>query len=125
MEATITKPRIGVGELAELFMRADAAAIKADPGDGLHNDGGSCNFDTPTFRIDGMQEVTIKRAAALAGLQVTGFKWLGGRKWYWLNVVMNGQANRRSTMMEAAQRVLNEAAERFDGFHACGYYQCD
>lgn len=127
---TIGKELI-VDALADLFRRAEAAALAADPGDGLENDGGSCNFDTPAFRVERMQEATIQEAARLAGVRVEPFNWFGGRRWFWLMVTLRGQGNRRSKMMEAAQRVLNAAAPEagrtgiHPGFRACGYYQMD
>lgn len=112
--------------LADLLRAAHAAAVKvAESGAG--EDGGSCNFDTPAFRVDGMQKTTIHKAAGLAGVEVSDFKRFGGKVWYWLRVPTPGQADRRSRVMEAAQRLLNQAAEAemIPGFRACGYYQCD
>lgn len=120
-----------VDALADLFRRAEDAAVHADPGDGFENDGGTCNMDTPAFRIDRMPKTVIEEAARRAGVSVCEFTWFGGRRWYWLNVTMNGQGNRRSKMMTAAQRVLNDACPDagrvgiHSGFKACGYYQMD
>lgn len=118
-----------IDAIADVLRRAKEAAIAADPGQ--ENDGGTCNFDTPAFRIDRFRVSDIALAAERAGLTVTPFKWFGGKTWYWLNVPLNGQGNRRTTMMEAAQRVLNDACPDADrpgvhpSFHACGYMQCD
>lgn len=116
-----------VGKLIKLFKESSAAATAADPGAGLENDGGTCNTDTPAFRIDGVRFNIIERAALLSGVRVTEFKWIGGKKWCWLMVPLHGQAERRSKMMEAAQRVLNAFAEsnEIPGFRACGYQQAD
>lgn len=108
-------------QLAALFRRAAAAAIAADPVD----DGGTCNTDTPAFRIERVRANVIEAAAAKAGVRVHGFSWFGGRRWFWLYVPMYGQGERRSTMMQAAQRVLDAAEGAIPGFHACGYYQMD
>mgnify|MGYP000861740910 FL=1 len=118
--------KIDPNELARVFRNAKAAALAADPGEGPENDGGSCNLDTPAMKIPRAGKA-IEQAAALAGVEVTNFSWFGSRSWYWLHVPLMGQASRRTRMMQAAQRVLNAAAEsgRFPGMTACGYMQAD
>lgn len=113
---------VGKMELADIFRRAAAAAEAADPGE---PDGGTCNMDTPAFTIDRVRSSTIEAAAEAAGVPVTEFKWFGGKRWWWLRVPLRGQGNRRTTMMEAAQRVLDEAAKSVPGMRACGYCQMD
>lgn len=110
---------------ADLFKEAAEAALAADPG--ADQDGGTCNFDSPAFRIEGKQQRTIEKFAAEAGLKVCDFQWLGGKRWYWLLVPLRGQGNRRTRMAEAAAKVLREAAEsgEFPGLHACCYMQAD
>lgn len=110
--------------LADIFKRAAAAALAADPGPGLENDGGTCNMDTPAFRIDRWRAEKIQEAARRAGVEVSEFTWFGGKRWWWLLVPMHGQANRRSRMMEAAQRVLNDVTG-IPGWHSCGYMAMD
>lgn len=105
-------------KLASLFVRAEEAARAADSDD----DGGTCNFDTPAFRIDGCRDSVIREASRISGVPVDDFKWLGGKRWYWLRVTMNGQANRRTRSMDAAMRVLKSATD-IPNFRACGYYQ--
>ena len=105
--------------LVEAFKRAAAAAVAADPGEAM--DGGTCNFDTPTIRVPGVSEATVRKSAEDAGITATAFRWLGGRKHFWVNVPMHGQGNRRTTMMEAALKVLREYPE----LNAVGYYQMD
>lgn len=112
-----------VATLADTLKRAHAAAVEAGNAD--TEDGGTCNMDTPAFRIDRVREVTIMRAAELAGVEVSPFKWMGGRRWFWLRVPNFGQANRRSRAMEAAQRVLRDAEPLIPGMTACGWYQMD
>jgi hypothetical protein len=123
--ATATKSK--VEQLAELFIRASLAAEQADPGEGLENDGGTCNLDSPAFRVDRCREATIRQAADLAGVSVCAFTWFGGRRWYWLNVPLRGQANRRSKMACAAGKVLRDAADagEIKGLEACMYMQSD
>lgn len=115
--------QVYVERLAELFKRANEAAIAADTD---HTDGGTCNFDTPAFTIDRIREDVIQDAAKLAGITATKFhwKWMGGR-WYWLHVTMHGQGQRRTTMMEAAQKVLDAFGEENPEFRSCGYMQAD
>lgn len=119
--------KIDVQALAQVFREAKEAALAADPGAGLENDGGTCNCDTPAFRIKGAREAHILAAGEAAGVKPQPFDWFGGRRWYWLNVPLFGQANRRTRMMEAAQRVLRDAQEtgRIAGLEACGYMQAD
>ena len=120
-----TKQKIDI--LACVFKAAKEAAIAADPGEGMKNDGGTCNLDTPAFKIKGMRRQTIEKAARKAGVGVTQFHWFGGRIWYWLDVPRRGQANRRSTMSSAASKVLSEFQESgiIPGFRACQYCQMD
>lgn len=106
-------------ELTSIFKEAREAALNADPG----SDGGTCNFDTPAFKIPRIRKSTIAQAAAAANVSVSRFHWMGG-SWYWLHVPMNGQGSQRTTMMEAAQRVLDERIGEVNG-SACGYYQMD
>jgi len=127
MIATKTKTSELVEQLADLFRRAEQAALAADPGDGLHNDGGTSNFDTPAFRIERVRQATIETAAKLAGVGVCQFDWFSGKTWYWLHVTLRGQGSRRSKMAEAAARVLRQSAEanEIPGFRACLYCQAD
>lgn len=117
-----------IDTLADLFRRAEAAALAADPG----ADGGSCNLDSPAFRIAGPGASRIIVAASeRSGVRVTPFEWFGGKRWWFLRVTLHGQGDRRSAMMEAAQRVLNDAVPGagrtgvHPGFRACGWYHLD
>lgn len=114
-----------VDDLAEVLKRAKAAGLAADPG--ADADGGTCNFDTPAFRIARAREATILEAAKLAGVDVCSFKWRGNSTWFWLQDSTLGQGNRRTKMMGAAQAVLRECSEAntIPGFEACGYYAMD
>jgi hypothetical protein len=112
-----------IQRLAALFRAADRAAKDADPGPDA--DGGTCNLDSPAFRVQGMQRRSIEAAAEEAGVTVARFTWLGGRKWYWLNCALFGQANRRSAMMKAALDALRTGEGTIPGLSVCGYYQMD
>lgn len=109
--------------LADLFRKAEAAALAADPGDGLQNDGGTCNFDTPVLRLPRVRAVVVEAAAAEAGVNVSRSSWLGGPAWF-IGVTTKGQADRRTKMAEAAYRVL-KAAEIPGVLHASFYQQMD
>jgi hypothetical protein len=111
--------------LGELFKRANEAAIAADPGDGLENDGGTCNFDTPGFKCKHMRMKTVRDAAAYAGVGISDVELYG--TWFLVRVELRGQAARRTKMMEAAQEVLVDFQEsgKLPGFEAIGYYQAD
>jgi hypothetical protein len=114
--ATLEKSR-----LIEAFKRAASAAIAADPGPEPENDGGTANFDTPAIRLPGIREKFVAECATEAGISVSSFSWFGGKRWFFVRVPMHGQANRRSAMMEAAMRVLEEYPE----LNAQGYYRMD
>src|SRR5579871_1003126 len=88
------------------FQEAKAAALAADPGP--EADGGTCNFDTPAIRLPRVRERFVQECAAEAGIEASPFDWLGGRRWFFVFVPLNGQANRRSRMAEAANRKLKE-----------------
>lgn len=111
--------------LADLFMEANLTAALADPG--ADQDGGTCNMDSPAFRVKGTKQSTIEAAAKMAGLQVVDFTWFAGQKWYWLGVTLNGQGNRRAAMSTAAAHVLAGAEDAgiIPGFEACQYCQMD
>lgn len=111
-----------VDQLAEMFRAAEAVAVAAgtDP-----EDGGTCNLDSPAFRIDGLRKTTIEKAAELAGVGVDQFSWFGGRKWFFLRVTLHGQANRRARMSSAADHALREYLGKIPGLHVCEYQQCD
>ena len=103
-------------ELTKLFIAARDAAIAADPTE----DGGTCNFDTPSIRIENARQSMIEEAAKAAGISVTEFTWFK-RRWFWVNVPLHGQANRRTKMAQAANDVLKTRPE----LNAMMYYQMD
>jgi hypothetical protein len=115
-----TLAKIDRETLVRAFREAAAAALTADPGEGLENDGGTCNFDTPAVFLPGARESFVEECAAEAGISASAFKWLGGRRWFFIFVPMKGQANRRSLMAEAACRRLKEL-----GLQAVMYCQAD
>lgn len=111
--------------LTEGFKLAKAAAQAADPGDGLENDGGTCNFDSPAFNIPRINTTVLEQAAADSGCRVNDFTWFG-KRYYWLGVDTKGQANRRTRMAEAAYRVLKDyLSATMPQAHVAFYQQMD
>lgn len=108
--------------IVEAFKRAAAAATEAGKNE---EDGGTSNLDTPAFRIEGMRSTDVLEIAKEAGLTAAPFTWFAGKKWYWLNVPLLGQGNRRSRMTHAAHLELKKLVGVVPGFKACEYLQID
>jgi hypothetical protein len=113
--ATQTK----VETLVEIFRQAKIAAEYAGQND---EDGGTCNLDSPAFQIKGMRQEAIEAAAATAGVDVTDFRWFGG-KWFWVCGFLKGQANRRARMSRAATQAMRELAPEW--MSVCEYCAMD
>ena len=105
--------------LAQALTKARAAALAADPGE--NNDGGSCNLDSPTVRLKGIKSSSIRKAQEISGVSLDG-PMRGGfwRGSYFVRTPEYGQANRRSTMAEAACKSLRES-----GLDACMFCHAD
>ena len=108
-------------QLISALKNAEIAAIAADPGQDA--DGGTCNFDKPAIRIPNIRKDTMKEIAQISKIDLYPFHWLGNKVWYWVGTSANGQANRRTTMMQAALRVLKD--ECTEEVMVNGYYQMD
>lgn len=80
-------------------------------------DSGTCNFDQPI--LYGVREAILKEAAEAAGVDYYKTKRYG-RVCYLLGSIMEGQANRRTRMAEAAYKTLKAA-----GFEVSMYYAID
>jgi hypothetical protein len=104
--------------LIHAFREAAAAALDADPGEG--QDGGTCNFDSPAIHLPGIPAKFVEECAHEAGIRAADFKWLGGKRWFWILLPTRGQANRRTIMAEAGCRRLKQL-----GFDAEMYMQAD
>lgn len=114
-----------VAVLVTLFKAADEAGREADA---KHEpeDGGTSNFDTPAFKLPRVPQHVIEEAAKQAGLSVCDFSWFGGKRWYWLNVTLHGQGNRRSRMSQAAyKRLQSLALTECPEMDVCHYQQAD
>jgi len=107
-----------VPDLANALAGAEMAAELADPGDGLQNDGGSCNFDTPMVCRHGLRKSQIARVFALCGIEIQ--KGYRAGQWLITGFGLKGQAMRRTLMAEAAGRFLSDA-----GFNAGVHYAVD
>lgn len=103
-----------IQEFNEAIKKADEAAIKADPID----DGGTCNFDGPVIKLpEGIKKKDLEGCSfRIEPISSKGL-WKG---WYWVYITQYGQANRRTTMAEAAAKSLEES-----GIEASVYYQMD
>ncbi len=109
-----------VDDLVEMFRAAEAAAVAADSED----DGGTCNLDSPAFRMKGNKVAAIRKAAELAGIRVHDFTWYG-KKWFWLNVTANGQANRRYRSIRAATNAMRPFEDKIAGLSVSHYMAMD
>jgi hypothetical protein len=125
METTVTTataPKITAESLANCFRAAREAAEAID----REEDGGTCNMDSPAFRLPRVPDKLIREAAELAGVSASDFLWFGRKRWYWLHVPLHGQGNRRSRMSHAATQALREAAEATcPQMQVCEYCQMD
>ena len=96
-------------DLVAIFTAGINAAREADPGHAA--DGGTCNLDKPAIKLHGLRYSTVERAAEAAGVCIYKFTW-GGTSWYWVDVELEGQGDRRSTMSSAAVRAMQDEIER-------------
>ena len=111
--------------LTENLTACFTAALAAGKAAETDDDGGTCNLDSPAFKLPGVRAATIKQAAEAAGVSVADFKWFGGR-WWWLGGFLQGQGNCRSRMSHAATKALKEtAATLCPEMRVCEYCQMD
>jgi len=106
-----------VSPLVEALLKAKQAACeKADT-----PDGGTCNFDSVLIRLDGWTKEELNEAVKLSGVPFSKKITSGFYKgYYFVHTPKQGQANCRTTMAEAAERVLKNY-----GFRTNMYYQVD
>lgn len=107
MSTATAQAKVTVESLAICFRAAKEAAEAVDH----EEDGGTCNLDSPAFRLPRVRDKLIQEAAALAGVSADDFKWFGGKRWYWLHGFLRGQGNRRARMSHAATNALKAAAD--------------
>ena len=97
----IEKPLTGkYAKLRDDLIIAVEAGKKADYGE----DGGTCNFDSPSLLLPRWQEKKIKQAAKEAGIGC--FKWYGAR--YVFSTPTRAQGNRNCRVSEAMCKALTE-----------------
>jgi len=114
--STLEKKRFHI-DLVNALKAAEKAALEADPGPGLENDGGTCNMDSPMIYLPGVRAAKITAAAKEAGIEVDRLHGRAG-EWF-VRTTTNGQANRRTLMARAACKAIKLAG--FQGrmfFHA-------
>lgn len=105
-------------QLRQAICEAQSAAMAHKD----HPDGGTCNFDTPVITLpEGIKPKDaqdIKDADGRPMLEKCGSRFWKG--WWYVNVPLYGQADRRTKMAEAASESLEKA-----GINASVYYQMD
>ena len=99
-----------------LELAKSAALVYADT-----EDGGTCNFDSPTinYREMHMSKAKAEKAIRAAGLRCFDWKCYGPTQLV-VSGIGYGQGNRRSRMAEAAHKSLKSA-----GIPTGMYYQMD
>lgn len=110
--------KFGENELNKLnnaLLNAQKAALR----ESKTEDGGTCNFDFVTIKINIPRKYLQRTAVNLEKMLVSDW----GRTWeghYRVKIPLLGQANRRTNMAEAAcQSLLN------DGYEAFMFYMMD
>jgi hypothetical protein len=120
--ATMTATQTIQAALVEAFKAAKAAGELAGVNE---EDGGTCNLDSPAFKIKRVPAKLIKAAADEAGVSVSEFTWFGGRRWWWLGGFLDGQGNRRARISQAATAALKEALSSMENATVIEYCQMD
>ena len=106
------------GKYAKLAEDLRKAAAVGRAAADLSDDGGTCNFDAASLRLDGWIRAKVEQAAREAG--VGCFVWnLWGSKSYVFPIAC-GQGNARTAGAEAMSEHLKNA-----GYAASVYYQMD
>lgn len=83
-------------------------------------------MDSPAFRLPRAPDQLIRKAAEMAGVQVADFRWLGGKRWYWVTGFLQGQGNHRARLSHAATRAMqHQAALSLPQMEVCEYCQMD
>jgi hypothetical protein len=120
MQGRKQKMKYDTKKIVTVIQDAIKAADAADPGPGLDNDGGTCNFDAAYLQVPGMRKAQAAEiAAALPSNCITlnDYPWQG-------RILMlrhsNGQAMRRTLMAEASGRVFKASGMAYGM-----YYQAD
>ena len=99
-------------DLAEVHARALAETADVD-------DGGTCNFDSPTLMLPRWVKAYVREAARIAGVGAFQTKTWGSTFWV-ICPRVPAQANRRTVCAERMSQLLNEK-----GYESYMYYQMD
>lgn len=84
------------------------------------DDGGTCNFDSPTLCLPRWNKEKVEAAVKEAGLRCFEWRPFGGTKFWVISVPGTGQGYTRTNAAEAMKEYLGNA-----GYHAGMYYQAD
>lgn len=109
-------------QIEAILTAGNEAAIVADP----IQDGGTCNFDTPTLILPRVRAAAVEAAGEATGIHVHRIQWMGSTAW-WISTESLGQGSRRTTMAEAATRAMQAKIEELGrkDWSATTYYQMD
>lgn len=101
----------------EILKKALIDAKKAANFAWQEDDGGTCNFDSPTIRYKEMKMKRSKVVAIIESLGMSCFQWLDSLV---ISGCTSGMGNRRTAMAEAFSKKLNDL-----GISSGVYYQMD
>lgn len=106
---------------AAAITRGVQAAVEAAKKCAEVDDGGTCNMDSPYFRVPRMRETTVLAAVQAGGSSAYSMEWLRSRI-FMVSIPMEGmgQGNRRTRAAEAMAKAMQAA-----GLDAGVYYQMD
>lgn len=107
-------------KMNKLIDALNAAKIAAFSVRNLEDDGGTCNFDSPSITLPRWREADVNACAEAAGLSCFAWNSYGGKRWVFSVPGPCGQGNCRTTMAEAMTEALKAA-----GYDAFTYYQMD
>lgn len=99
-------------DLIDALEKAKESALKHKDDE----DGGTCNFDTPTLRLEGWTEPLVKRACRVVDLDCQ--KWEKHYMNYHIYGACNGQANRHTNMAEAFTDSMRSSGYEADVWYA-------
>jgi hypothetical protein len=115
-EGLVTLMDAKYSKLAEDCAKAKELALQAAA---KVDDGGTCNFDSVFMKLPRWNESQTLDALKAGGLSGYKTKWLGSQG-FLVSPPRVGQANKRTTAMEAMKHFFEAA-----GYAVHGYYQMD
>lgn len=107
-------------KMQSLINALEAAKAAAFMARNLDEDGGTCNFDSPSIALPRWKVAEVEACAKAAGLSCYSWKSWSGKRWVFTVPGPCGQGNCRSRMAEAMTAALSSF-----GFDAVTYYQMD